>query len=259
MPPFHQRPATPATARGTLALMVLLTAAAMTAAPLGQSAAGFSANAASAGNAWSTAASFPVDLRTAAAFAVLAGTQIDKSSSSYATGKIGTSPGTRINGFPPGQIDGTREPNTAVAITAQNDAAMTYTSLSTRRPTAVRGAKLTGTAAPGIYASRTGSFTVDDTLRLDGGGNPDAVFIFQASQRLTTAAGTTLALINAAKASNIYWSVGTTVAFGSDSAFAGTIVARGTITADKRATILGRLISTGGGVTLNQASVSLPR
>lgn len=245
-------------ARGTLALTVLLTATAVVTAPLGQSAAGFSARTASAGNAWSTAASFPVDLRTAATFALISGTRIDNSSSTRITGDVGISPGTTLNGFPPGRIDGHRERNTAVAITAQKDAAMAYTSLSTRRATAQRNSTLTGTVAPGVYASKTGSFTVSGTLRLDGGGNADSVFIFQSSQRLTAAAHSRVDFVNGATPSNVYWSVGSTATLRSGSSFAGTIVARGTVTAEKKVTVVGRLISTGGAVSLSETTVNLP-
>ena len=80
-----------------------------------------------------------------------------------------------------------------------------------RSPLAPDGAPLAGalagqTVSPGLYtipaaASNTG------TLTLDGGGNPNAVFVFQINGALAFAAGSHVVLTNGAQASRVFWQV----------------------------------------------------
>jgi hypothetical protein len=63
-----------------------------------------------------------------------------------------------------------------------------------------------GTLGAGVYTSASTMSITAGTLTLDGGGNPEAVFIFQIGSALTVAApGGNVVLINGAGACNIYW------------------------------------------------------
>lgn len=117
------------------------------------------------------------------------------------------------------------------------------------------------TLPPGVYISSTdSSIGVTGTLTLDGQGDPNARFIFQMpSSTLTTATGSpgapgsTISLINGAKASNVFWQVGSSATIGSDSVFQGNVLADTTITMGTRSTSCGRLLA--GAVTATGAFV----
>ena len=63
-----------------------------------------------------------------------------------------------------------------------------------------------GTLGAGVYSSASTMSITAGTLTLDGGGNPQSVFIFQIGSALTMAApGGNIVLVNGASACNIYW------------------------------------------------------
>lgn len=63
-----------------------------------------------------------------------------------------------------------------------------------------------GTLGAGVYTSASTLSITAGTLTLDGGGNPQSVFIFQIGSALTMAApGGSVKLVNGASACNIYW------------------------------------------------------
>lgn len=103
---------------------------------------------------------------------------------------------------------------------------------------------------PGLYQSTT-SIMITDDLTLDAQGNPDAVFVFQSSNTLGTADGsappgtphTRILLKNGAKASNVWWQVGTSATLGLYSEFQGNILASESITMNTGATSCGRLLA----------------
>ncbi len=110
------------------------------------------------------------------------------------------------------------------------------------------------TLPPGIYISATHS-TIDITgdLTLDGQGDPNAVFVFQApSAALTATPGSPAAhprilLINGTKASNVWWQVGSSATIGSYTEFQGNVLASASISMGTGATSCGRLLSGAAG------------
>jgi len=97
------------------------------------------------------------------------------------------------------------------------------------------GTDLTGqdlggkTLAPGVYCFNT-SAGLTGTLTLDGGGKPNAVFVFQIGSTLTAATSAAVNLIAGAQNTNVYWQVGSSATLGTSSAFKGNIVALSSIT-----------------------------
>ncbi|MHB8624514.1 MAG: ice-binding family protein [Sulfuricaulis sp.] len=120
---------------------------------------------------------------------------------------------------------------------------------------------------PGVYQSTT-SILITGDLTLDAQGNPDAVFVFQSSSTVGTAAGaaspgvhTRILLINGAKASNVWWQAGTSATLGTFSAFQGNILASASITMNTGATSCGRLLAgafTAGAFVFDANVVSVP-
>ncbi len=61
-----------------------------------------------------------------------------------------------------------------------------------------------GTLLPGIY-DVTGAPSIAGTLTMDGGGDPDAIFIIRGTGAFTTGADTIVLLTNGADSNNIFW------------------------------------------------------
>ena len=121
---------------------------------------------------------------------------------------------------------------------------------------------------PGVYQSGS-SILITGDLTLDASGNPDAVFVFQSSSSIGTAATgadpaphTRILLVNGAKASNVYWWVGSNAAtLGTYSEFQGNILSYSSITMETGATSCGRLFagaSTDGAFVFGDNIVSVP-
>src|SRR5688572_21033412 len=162
------------------------------------------------------AAQAPVALRSAGNFAVLAGATVTSTGGTRVNGDLGVWPGTAVVGFAgivpggPGTVNGTIHAGDAVAQTAQGDLTTAYNDAAGRSLDAVivANADLGGrTLAPGLYKS-SGTLAITGNLTLDGQGDPNAIFIFQAASSLNTAAGSQVLLSGEAKAANVFWQVG---------------------------------------------------
>lgn len=199
----------------------------------------------------------PVALGTAATFGVLAGSTVTNTGPSIINGNLGLSPGTAVTGFPPGLVTGTIYVADAVAATAQSDLTAAYIDAASRTPSTPVTGNLGGqTLGPGVYSG--GALALTGTLTLDGQGNPNAVFIFQASSTLITSSASVVALVGGANACNVFWQVGSSATLGTTSVFAGTIMALTSITADTGATVTGRLLARNGAVTLDSNLITVP-
>jgi hypothetical protein len=186
---------------------------------------------------------------------------------------IGVSPGTAVTGFyPPGtDADGTNaiyaagfNTNAAVPLAAQNALTTAYNTAAGKPATTtfLGGQDLSqasvpghpvGTLPPGVYHSPSTLTIAAGNLTLDGGGNPQSVFIFQMGTTLTTTlnGGTSgnVNLINGASACNIYWQVGSAATLGGAS-FSGNVLANQAITINA-STFNGRALA-------SVAAVSIP-
>jgi Ice-binding-like/PEP-CTERM motif len=203
-----------------------------------------------------------IDLGTAAAFGVLGASTVTNvpALGTVITGDLGVSPGTAITGFPPGTYSGTEYAGDAVAATAQADALTAYNVAAGLAPTMVlTGTDLGGlTLTPGVYFFAS-SADLTGTLTLNGGGNPNAVFVFQIGSTLTTAASNAAVdLINGASGAGVFWQVGSSATLETDTDFVGTIDAKASITLDTGANIAcGRAIALTGAVTMDDNSVGI--
>jgi hypothetical protein len=119
------------------------------------------------------------------------------------------------------------------------------------------------TLPPGVYiAASATSIGVTGVLILDGQGDPNARFVFQAGSTLTTATGSEIRLINSAKASNVWWQVGSSATIGVNAIFMGNVLADTSITMNTGSTSCGRLlagaVTSSGAFTFDSNVVSVP-
>jgi hypothetical protein len=198
----------------------------------------------------------PVLLGTAASFGVLAGSTVTNTGPSVISGNLGLSPGTAVTGFPPGIVTGTIDIADTAAATAQADLTAAYNNAASRTPSIPVTANLGGQIlGPGVYSG--GALAITGTLTLDGQGNPNAMFVFQAASTLITSSASVVSLVGGANACNVFWQVGSSATLGTASVFAGTIMALTSITADTGATVTGRLLARNGAVTLDSNIITV--
>jgi hypothetical protein len=202
------------------------------------------------------AAAQMVDLGSASEFAVLAGAgiTIGASGTTTITGDIGSYPTATITGTENLDLDGTNHGGDAVTQAAKTDLDEAYDDAAGRTPTTTYSPiyDLGGqTLGPGVY-NNPSSFGITGILTLDAGGDPNAVWIFQAGSTLITASGSQVALINGAQASRVFWQVGTSATLGTGTDFAGTLLVAESITLVAGASVEGRLLALNGAVTLGR-------
>jgi hypothetical protein len=219
-----------------------------------------------------------VQLGTATPFAVLAGTGVTDVPTSSITGDVGLSPaaGTNYAGLTQAEVtgsiystDGTgpagNVDDPALLTTAKNDLTTAYVAAAGQPPTSTFNAgdnQLGGqTLTAGVYAfghAATANITAASPLVLNGQGDPNSVFVFQASSDLVTASNSVVQLVNGAQACNVFWQVGSSATLNSSSTFVGTIMALTSATLDSGATVQGRVLARNGAVSLDANTITTP-
>jgi hypothetical protein len=208
--------------------------------------------------AGASASPTPVNLGTAASFAVMSGSTATSAGVSTVTGNIGVSPGTSVTGFPPGVIRGNLDEGDAAAAAAHTDIATAYSDAVGRTAAAPIAGDLAGvTLTPGVYAAGAAiTIAAGGILTLDAGGDPNGVFILQAGSTLGTGANSNVALAGGAQACNVFWQVGSSATLGASSTLTGTILASTSISMGDSVTVNGRALARDGAVTLINDTVT---
>ncbi|KAH7067717.1 hypothetical protein FB567DRAFT_452065, partial [Paraphoma chrysanthemicola] len=198
-----------------------------------------------------------VGLGTAAAFGIIASSSITNTGPTNVDGQIGIFPAdsSSVTGFPPNRaiISG------AVADQAKQDAQTASNAAASLAPSRdITGQELGGqTLLKGTY-SASSSIGITGTLTLDAQGDPNAQFVFQIGSTLTTASNSAVALINGARACNVYWQIGSSATLGSGTSFIGNILAEASITLVTGASVDGGLYALTAAVTLDNNQINAP-
>ena len=200
----------------------------------------------------------PIDLGTAASFAVLGGSTVTNTGSDR--GDRGPWSESRFRGhwISARLVNGTIHAADAAAAQAQSDLTIAYnTAAGQACDVDLTGQDLGGlTLTAGAYCFSS-SAQLTGTVTLNAQGNTSAVFIFQIGSTLTTASTSRVNLINGAQACNVFWQVGSSATLGTGTAFKGNILALTSITLTTGATIVnGRALARNGAVTLDTNTIT---
>jgi hypothetical protein len=142
-------------------------------------------------------------------------------------GDVSVSPGTATTGTP--QLEDGQVVEDSADFAASVLVAHTEAMREPAEPMFIEIGGLTFT--PGTHRSDTSmNFAYGTVVTLDGLGETDPVFLFQARSTLVTAADTYFILKNGAKAENVLWVLGTAATLGANSTVEGSILAGTAIT-----------------------------
>jgi len=228
-----------------------------------------------------SAATTVVNLGSAGNFAILAASKISDvqispglGSSTIVRGDVGLSPASGsfiglttsqlLNGTifsvdaagPAGSVI-----NPGLLTTAQNDLTAAYNDAAGRSADMAFGVVDNQLGSkillPGVY-SFGGAATANliGNLTLDGNGEVNPVWIFQASSTLVTASGSSVTLINGANSCNVFWQVSSSATIGTSTTFVGNIMADQSIALQTNATLNGSALARIAAVTLDYNTIT---
>ncbi|MGK0493712.1 MAG: LruC domain-containing protein [Maribacter sp.] len=176
------------------------------------------------------------------------------------TGDIGTNLGI-ISGFgTPSILNGSIQNANSVTSQAALDLNNMVTQIVNTVTTNATHAPAFGaeTLTPGVYAT-AGAASVVGTLTLDAEGDADAQFIFKIGGAFTTAAASTVVLINGASSENVFWLATGAVAMAASTKISGNIIGNpGAVSLGNGGELNGRMLSVTGAVSVLNARTLIP-
>jgi hypothetical protein len=203
-------------------------------------------------------------LGRATSFAVFGEATVTNAGSTTVDGDLGSSSSTAITATNPTIIAPYAEHlGDSAATAALADIEIAYNDLIPGNlpgcallPADVGGMTLT----PGIYCfSSTAAIT--GILTLDAQSNPNAVWVFQVASALTINTGSSVVIKpgsgTAGQVCNSYWQVTSAASLNTGTVFGGNILANAAISLGTGVTVLGRVYSWNGGVTMLANTVDI--
>ena len=218
----------------------------------------------------------PVNLGSTSTYAILAGSLVSNVPPSIVTGDVGLSPaaGSAITGFGVTEVvghiytvDATGPVGSIMSPTlltaAKGDLTIAYNNAAARVPVPTGNFLNPGsgniggsTLVPGLYKFTSTAEITGSDVTLSGSATD--VWIFQIAAAFNVGTGIKVILAGGAKASNIFWQVGTSATLGTTSVFKGTILAAQSITVGTGANVEGRLLANNAAVTIASSTVTKP-
>jgi hypothetical protein len=207
----------------------------------------------------------PVNLGMTNGFAILSYAGITNTGPTIINGNVGVSPlaGSYMSGFgtpnvvgniygvdatgPSGSI-----PFPSMLTVATGDLTIAFNDAAGRtvNPIGLAGNLGGRTLYSGLYKSNGSLEITAGDLTLDAQGDINAVWIFQIASGFNMTSGRQIFLSGGAKASNIFWQVGSAATFGTTCVMKGTILAHTAITFATGASLEGRALSRTASVTM---------
>jgi hypothetical protein len=215
----------------------------------------------------------PVNLGLADGFAILSYAGITNTGITSITGNLGASPitGAALTGFETAALVGTfytvdaTGPAGSVIFPSMLSQAMLDLTIAyndaegrTENPIGIEGNLGGKTLPPGLYKSNGALEISSGDLTLDAQGDANAVWIFQIATSFNMTSGRQVFLTGGAKASNIFWQVGSSATFGTTAVMKGTILAYASSTFATGASLEGRALARTASVTLDANTIVKP-
>jgi hypothetical protein len=173
-------------------------------------------------------------------YAALAGDMIGGFGSvpNIISGNVGVYPGTGVIGSISYTSGGPAVSGEAGAVTAEKNALGAELAAGSATSLIIPASLGGMTLAPGNYRSHSFEI-IFGILTLDGGGDPNAEWIFSSATTLVTSAVSKVQLVNTGTSEgvSVFWSVGTSATLGANSDFLGNIFAEAAITLGTSANI----------------------
>ena len=197
-----------------------------------------------------------VPLLSASTYGIMSSSAItDASGASVIWGDVALYPGSS-NGLLQAQVHGTMHITDGVAASTYTDLTAAYHFAKNLAPgttvpdgqdlgTLIVGTHAAGHLPPGTYTS-SNTLLINTPVVLDGGGNANAVWVFQIGSSLTTVSGApggNVTLTGSAQQKNVFFVPTAAASIGSGTTFYGNILAGGDLTSAGGATIYGRLLA----------------
>jgi hypothetical protein len=193
-------------------------------------------------------------------FAILGGAGVAiNGTGSVITGSVGSYPNvapTAITGTIPTSFTepvGTVQIGGGIATSAQGELGTAINGLSGMTPNfPVISTLGTITLGPGVYSAPSGLTLTGGTITLNGGGNANALWVFQVGSSLTAQSSTVINVINTGSGAGVYWVMPAGSAMlDPNVTFEGNILANASITlATNDTDPCGRLLTQTASVTL---------
>jgi len=191
-------------------------------------------------------------------FAILGGAGVAiNGTGSVITGSVGgCCTATAVTGVIPTNFTmsgGTIQSGGGIATLAQGELGTAINGLSGMTPTAPLISSLgTITLGPGVYSASSTLTLTGGTITLNGGGNANALWVFQVGSSLTAQSNTVINVINTGSGSGVYWVMPAGSAMlDPNVTFEGNILANASITlATNDTDPCGRLLTQTASVTL---------
>ncbi|GGG50904.1 ice-binding family protein [Bizionia arctica] len=176
---------------------------------------------------------------------------ISNTATSDISGDIGTNLGA-ISGFsPPTVVNGSFENTNSITAQAVLDLEAIVTQINNTVTTTAHAPVFgSETLTPGIY-SQPAAASLLGTLTLDAEGDPNAEFIFKIGGAFSTAAGSTVLLINCASPDNIFWLSGGAISMAASTSISGNLISNpGAVSIGSGGKVDGRMLSTTGAISV---------
>lgn len=114
------------------------------------------------------------------------------------------------------------------------------------------------TLVPGVYSIGSAG-SVGGALTLDGGGNPNAVFVIKMNGALTITAGAKISLTNETKSSNVFFVINGAISVAAGAEVKGTLFSKaGAVGLGAGVILEGRMLSLAGALTMGIGSSATP-
>ena len=185
---------------------------------------------------------------------------IGNTGSSQITGNVGTGVGA-VTGFDPSpNFTGTVSNADITTTQATTDLTGLCNEINAFNATNTSHTAAFGngeTLLPGVYTVG-GAGSLVGVLNLDASCSPNSIFIFKFGGAFTTAAASTINLLNGAKACNVFWIAVGAISMDPGTVMKGTLIAYpGAVSMGAGGILEGRLLSTSGAIAVNVVNATV--